>query len=507
MDSDYSAPESSDSEATDPLHRVALALMDLRHSTAVGNSPRVDPRVHKSPTRRMGHGGGGALHDRDQVTPVRGSTSAAIPSVEARGRVDHVTAVRHIGTRSGVLVPGAPGSDFCAASARPLSDSRVDPGGDAVEDLVATLSQAHRRFGQDLEAIRARLSPPRSDALRGLISAPVGRGRDRLTISDDSQDEGRDAPRHPSRPTPVARVHHDLDDRAAACSPRDERRDALRYLSPPDPLMPEARRAPLLRRGPGVEPFVVVPRASERDVPARDRGTRPHATYQTCGDAPRRNLFDESALTPRVQRLSDVPTRSSRASRTDADALHRAQPDVYSPFREMRRAAEHPRDPRDLTARADTPLLHAIKHPKPEPDPDLDPSSSDPGDGGRESDRARVPRKKPADDRKRRRRDPASSPDGDSSPEPSRANPRAPRAPFKKWLLPEKYDGTTPLAIFLTQMDTCAAYNKWDDADKLAHMRSRRWLASGAGRADPQHAGRHIHLRQTCRPRHDAFWH
>src|SRR5580704_6023476 len=95
MDSHYSAPESSDSEATDPLHRVALALMDLRHSTAVGNSPRVDPRVHKSPTRRMGHGGGGALHDRDQVTPVRGSTSAAIPSVEARGRVDHVTAVRH----------------------------------------------------------------------------------------------------------------------------------------------------------------------------------------------------------------------------------------------------------------------------------------------------------------------------------------------------------------------------------------------------------------------------
>ena len=80
----------------DRLHRVVLTLIDLRRSTAVGDSPRVNPDVHKSPMLHTDHGGGGALHDYDWVTPARqGSTFAAIPSVEARGRVDHAIAVRH----------------------------------------------------------------------------------------------------------------------------------------------------------------------------------------------------------------------------------------------------------------------------------------------------------------------------------------------------------------------------------------------------------------------------
>ena len=46
--------------------------------------------------RHTGRGGGGALHDHDRVTPVRqGSTFAAIPSVEARGRVNDAIAARH----------------------------------------------------------------------------------------------------------------------------------------------------------------------------------------------------------------------------------------------------------------------------------------------------------------------------------------------------------------------------------------------------------------------------
>jgi len=34
----------------------------------------------------------------------------------------------------------------------------------------------------------------------------------------------------------------------------------------------------------------------------------------------------------------------------------------------------------------------------------------------------------------------------------------------------EKFDGTTPLSIFLNQLDTCAKYNGWD-VGKASHLR------------------------------------
>jgi len=42
---------------------------------------------------------------------------------------------------------------------------------------------------------------------------------------------------------------------------------------------------------------------------------------------------------------------------------------------------------------------------------------------------------------------------------------------FKKWLTLEKFDGTTPLSIFINQLDTCAKYNKWDLEDQASHLR------------------------------------
>jgi len=42
---------------------------------------------------------------------------------------------------------------------------------------------------------------------------------------------------------------------------------------------------------------------------------------------------------------------------------------------------------------------------------------------------------------------------------------------FKKWLVLEKFDRTTPLSIFLNQLDTCASYNGWDMEDKASHLR------------------------------------
>jgi len=42
---------------------------------------------------------------------------------------------------------------------------------------------------------------------------------------------------------------------------------------------------------------------------------------------------------------------------------------------------------------------------------------------------------------------------------------------FKKWLTLEKFDGTTPLSIFLNQLDTCARYKGWNLEDKTSHLR------------------------------------
>jgi len=41
----------------------------------------------------------------------------------------------------------------------------------------------------------------------------------------------------------------------------------------------------------------------------------------------------------------------------------------------------------------------------------------------------------------------------------------------RKWLIPEKFDGTTPLNIFLGQFESCAKYNKWSLNDKVTHLR------------------------------------
>jgi len=41
----------------------------------------------------------------------------------------------------------------------------------------------------------------------------------------------------------------------------------------------------------------------------------------------------------------------------------------------------------------------------------------------------------------------------------------------RKSLLPKRYDGTTPLTIFLTQLESCAGYNKWSVEDKAINLR------------------------------------
>ena len=40
----------------------------------------------------------------------------------------------------------------------------------------------------------------------------------------------------------------------------------------------------------------------------------------------------------------------------------------------------------------------------------------------------------------------------------------------KKWIMPERFDGTSSLATFLGQFETCSRYNEWSDEDKLAYL-------------------------------------
>src|SRR5258708_33734914 len=41
---------------------------------------------------------------------------------------------------------------------------------------------------------------------------------------------------------------------------------------------------------------------------------------------------------------------------------------------------------------------------------------------------------------------------------------------FRNPIVPEKFDGSTQLSLFLSQFNLCAAYNGWDAGDKAAHL-------------------------------------
>jgi len=57
---------------------------------------------------------------------------------------------------------------------------------------------------------------------------------------------------------------------------------------------------------------------------------------------------------------------------------------------------------------------------------------------------------------------------------------------FRKWLVLEKFDGTTPLSKFFNSLDTSASYNGWDIEDKASYLRVRQTgLRSTARRTDP----------------------
>jgi len=82
------------------------------------------------------------------------------------------------------------------------------------------------------------------------------------------------------------------------------------------------------------------------------------------------------------------------------------------------------------------------------------------------------------DDKKRKKKDDEDPSSEDSSSTSSsdrgrgkRSRRHRTRKKPRKWLIPEKFDGTTPLNIFLGQFESCAMYNKWSVNDKVTHLR------------------------------------
>ena len=320
---------------------------------------------------------------------------------------------RHIGTRSGVLshkssdVQMQESSDFQIESRGLQTIRDIDPD-PAARGVIEHFTQAYHKLGRELETLYARLSPPQS------------RRHDPVSTSS-SRDRNFPDPRLDSFSSERARIR-----RSTRASLLDD----------------EERIDTLLSRGPYLTPLVVAPRPRERDRFERDRA---------------------DVILPERDSIS---LNFTKCDRPDHSLTRR---DSYS----LSRAERDPHDTR-LDRRATVPATethatghHTDKSAKMDPDPDDDGSDDD----KRKPDRSRRPEKGNGYGYAPRKRKPTSSPDGDDSPERSSSKPYKSRFPFKKWLLPEKFDGSTPLSIFLTQMDTCAVYNGWSDSDKLAHMR------------------------------------
>ena len=97
---------------------------------------------------------------------------------------------------------------------------------------------------------------------------------------------------------------------------------------------------------------------------------------------------------------------------------------------------------------------------------------SDDGSSDEKSDRSKN-RGRGRDNRRRRGRSGNRSSCSDSSRSRSRHRSSTHQ---RRWLRPEKFDGRSSFETFMYMFENCAAYNKWNEKDKTAHL---RWSLTG----------------------------
>jgi hypothetical protein len=107
-------------------------------------------------------------------------------------------------------------------------------------------------------------------------------------------------------------------------------------------------------------------------------------------------------------------------------------------------------------------------------------SSSSTGDDNDQDCSSRSPRRNHQRNSKRKskrgntRDEPGSSPNSNERDSRSHRDKRTSHS--GRWMKPDKFDGRCSFETFIYQFENCAAYNKWNSGDKLAHL---RWSLSG----------------------------
>ena len=199
-----------------------------------------------------------------------------------------------------------------------------------------------------------------------------------------------------------------------------------------------------------------------------------------------------SGVSMAVPQTSSERSRCSSRSRDDepADPHDRPVKGLDRSFRNSSRGSDTAFDDEDSIgsrlerkkssvlkkASKETRPVERERHRTPLTDPDSDPSKipevkrdrvtrrrqirfHDESDNSSESDRGRFTSKN--DSRKRRHGRPRSDDERNAGHTPTK----------RGYLKLEKYDGTTPLEVFLYQFDNCADYNRWSTSEMLAQLK------------------------------------
>ena len=78
---------------------------------------------------------------------------------------------------------------------------------------------------------------------------------------------------------------------------------------------------------------------------------------------------------------------------------------------------------------------------------------------------------------------------------PSRGGERSSPQTKRKWIMPERFDGTSSFATFMGQFETCACYNGWNEEDKRAYLcTSLKGMAAMILVTDREHCDTYAHL-------------
>jgi len=162
----------------------------------------------------------------------------------------------------------------------------------------------------------------------------------------------------------------------------------------------------------------------------------------------KRNLISKTALRGRIAHFRTTASRSSTGRNdviekpSDNDKKERRKENEKMPEKLIKKKRKEESSSEETSSSEDVEdAPDLVKKKRRDADKDYPPSDDTSSDKSSDEDHSRKSRRRSA-----------------------RRGPR-------KWLIPEKFDGTTTLNIFLGQFESCAKYNKWNVDDKITQLR------------------------------------